>query len=428
MATFIPFYCAENLTAPTIRELCPWEFRNEETKALLQAMPKVKRRQSLLVPATKWNCYSVFRGFNRAARISGTNQAQGMSGLAADYDSVQPLPVVLSLIGEMAPALQPNFIEWSLSGKIRLVWVFARELNVMSNAHAIATLETFTRKMGLENLLAGYDKASLKPTEMWTNGGMWYMLRPDPMSWDYVFGMACEVNKQKSLFAHGDVPLTEIAKEVEARHPGRWQGEFELDKIGVRFWDDAADNETGCQVKPDGMLCFTGNQSFVRWSDIFGLSWVEEKKTLNLGRIADGYYFDGRSYWEQRGSVWSPSLRVDVMNSLTGMGLSSTKAKGQTQSDADRVLEHINKQNYIIGAAPLVTYPKGIVEVAGRRLLEHRKFEPCPAGERPGWNCPRFPVHLEAYLKDVQTFRADAGGAPFTLAEDCLRQRPEPPQ
>src|SRR5438309_2495325 len=157
--------------------------------------------------------------------------------------------------------------------------------------------------MGVAILLPGYDAASQKPTQVWTNGGEWYEITKTPLSWELICGVAADAGK-KCDFAHAEIPLETVAAEVARRFPGKWQGEFKLDALGVRFWDETADCPTGCQVKPDGMLCFTGTKGFVYWREIFGIDWTNEQRALHLGRAAGDTYFDGRGYWQCVGGVW----------------------------------------------------------------------------------------------------------------------------
>jgi hypothetical protein len=211
---------------------------------------------------------------------------------------------------------------------------------------------------------------------MWTNGGEWLEFRTEPLSWDFCFGVICSVSKKASLFENGEVPLETIAVEMQKRWPGRWQGDFVLDALGVRFWEETADNPTGCQVKPDGMLCFTGKEPFVKWATLFGSQWYEEQRVLNLGRAAQDIFFDGKVYWETHGDRREDTTRVDIMMRLAGRGLSGVKAKGATQSDIERVLDHIQVTNRVQGAAPLINYPKGIVNYKGRRVLNTADLNP----------------------------------------------------
>lgn len=373
---FLNFIGAKNLVETELVELAPWDFCVADNDNPLKRLPKDKRRLALLKPTTSWNVYSAVRGYAKNQRISKSNPAAALRGLVADYDMVSDVETVQKYINQVPKHLQPNFLEISLGGKARLVWVFEREILVPSMEFCQDLIATFFDKIGVPTLLAGYDEASTKPTEMWTNGGTWFDLNPAPLSWEYCFGVVCEVSKKVSLFNKGEIPLELIAEEVKKRFPNRWQGDFKLDVLGVRFWDDSADNETGCQIKPDGMLCFTGKEPFVKWEQIFGRPWCEEQKVLNLGRAAIDIHFDGKTYWEKRHNVWESVVRADIVLRLKGRGLSDKCPKGATQSDVERVLDHIQQVNDVKGAAPLVNYPAGIVELKGRRILNTVDLQP----------------------------------------------------
>jgi hypothetical protein len=285
------------------------------------------------------------------------------------------LEQVQSLLAQIPECFQPQYIEVSLSNKIRLLWIFEREANVVSNEHAQALLNKFARTTNASVLLPGYDAASEKPQQIWTNGGEWYQWNEKPLAWKYLFGIMVKVGENSKLFGASEIPLEKIADEVEARWPGRWSGKFELDATGVRFWEPTADNPTGCQVKPDGMLCFTGSVPFVYWQEIFGAQWAQEQEVLQLGKGGADIYFDGKTYYEKlslkKGEEpkWHPAQRCDITMRLKTRGISDRTPRSRTSSDLDRVLTYIQTHNRVEGAAPLINYPKGMVDIGPRRIL-----------------------------------------------------------
>lgn len=342
----------------------------------MRKLPKIARRKLMLQPSTAWNVYTSVRGANLSARISADNPPVAAFGAVADYDMVAGIDQVLGYVNQRPEDQHPTYIERSLGMKIRLAWAFEREILIPSSAFYKEFIARLFENLQVPTLLAGYDPASEKPTEVWTNGGEWYDVNPKPLSWEYLFGVVCEVSKKASLFQNGEVPLEVVATEVEKRWPGRWKGDFIRDSVGIRFWDEKADNMTGCQVKPDGMLCFTGTTPFIKWAELFGRAWYEEQRVLNLGRVANDIFFDGKLYWENRANRWEDSTRGDVMLRLKGRGLSDKCPKGATQSDAERVLDHIQQVNRVQGAAPLINFPRGIVNYDGRRILNTADLNP----------------------------------------------------
>lgn len=373
---------APNLVAKELTEGKPWEFLVAETP--LRTMKKDKRRVLLLSEKTDWQVYSAVRGLAPNLRVSKTNPPVALLGLPVDYDSATPIEqaeaaVIAHFKGHEDQ--MPACMEKTLGGKIRLVWVFESPILTPSFEFCTALMETLLKKLGAPTLLAGYDAASAKPAEMWTNGGDWYFFGdgstpPNALSKEFTFGVACDVSKKTALFNKGEIPLPTIAAEVQARFPGRWQGDFRADALGVRFWDNDADNPTGCQVKPDGMLCFTGNEPFKSWESIFSRQWCEEQKVLNLGRAGENIYFDGKNYWEFQAGRWECTARHDVILRLKGRGLSDRTPKDATQSDVERVLDHVQQLNRVVGAAPMINYPPGIVETDGRRVLNIADLKP----------------------------------------------------
>lgn len=322
----------------------------------------------MLDAATDWNVYTSVRATISNARISGTNNAAGLRGLVADYDMQSKLETVEGYLNQLALNFRPQFIETSLSEKVRLVWVFEKELLVNGNAACQRVIEAFFKEMGVSRLLPGYDPASTKPTELWTNGGEWRDFSPAPLAWPLIFGMAVEASKNEGTYA-AEIDMDTIAEEVKARWPGRWQGLFEVNALGLRFWDNSADCESGCQVKPDGMLCFTGQKPFVSWAEIFGPKWVSEKRALHLSKAASGMYFDGRRYWQNQGENWVDLCREDVSLALRNSGLSSKPARSQSVSDVDKVLAYIQVANRVEGAAPLINRKPGLIILDRRRVI-----------------------------------------------------------
>lgn len=380
----LPFFCAANLVDPTLAPGVPWEFLKDEKDNWLKKMSKPQRRKALLDVRTRWNVYSAIRGQVATLRVSTDNPAREVNALVCDYDMPIDIAQACANVNGVAPGRRPSWLEVSLSGKARLIWLFECPVLVPSNEFCQEFLKDLVNDLKAPILLAGYDAASVKPAEVWSNGGVWLSLDdpevpPAMLSKAYLFGVACAAGKKTSLFANSEISLDVIASEVEKRWPGRWQGEFKLDATGIRFWDETADNEQGCQVKPDGMLCFTGKEPFQKWESLFGREWCQEKRILKLGEAGKDLMFDGKNYWEPSTVAekkYEPIIRCDAVLHLQHKGLSTKMLKGATMSDADRVLRHVQTANRIIGAAPLVNYPPGLVTIEGNRVLNIADLHP----------------------------------------------------
>lgn len=377
----LPKYCslwiAPNLVEQNLTEARPWEFNLPEVFPF-EGMDKKERRKFLLTDECQWQVYTAFRGSAPGLRVSDNNPAVACRAIVIDYDSVMDPEAAVKLIeSELPEHLRPNFIEVTQSKKLRLIWILERELLFVSPAHWSEIYDLLCKKLKIKTLLAGYDENSAKPSMMWTNGGEWFFLSNEkPLSFEFTAGIQMQAAKKESLFNHADVPLAEIEKEIKIRFPGRWEGEFKLDAQGVRFWDPEADNPKGCQVKPDGMVCYTGNVPFMPWDKIFGKVWCDERRALKLGSVAQGFYTDGRTYFENLNGQQVDSKKESIITRLKSRGLSDKVAKGETQSEVGAVLDYIETVNRVIGAAPLINYPPGVVTIDNERILNLSTLKP----------------------------------------------------
>lgn len=151
----LPFICAKNLSEKVLFEDFPWEFSVPEEQNPFRKLPKARRRAMMLRPTTEWNIYSAFKGISPTERISKTNPPGWAHGLTVDYDMVASIETVIGFLNQMSEKRRPNFIEKTLSGKIRLVWVFERPILVPNSEFCNELIAKFHEVMGLPTLLAG---------------------------------------------------------------------------------------------------------------------------------------------------------------------------------------------------------------------------------------------------------------------------------
>jgi hypothetical protein len=406
------FSTGRNLSDRALLQGEPWAWPvTPEQLAEMRGYSKSRRRLVMGQSSTEWNIYSPVVGQDPGRRVAKDNPPALLRGVAADYDVRTPRETVRQWVAQMEEPLRPQWIETTLSGKVRLVWVFERDVPVMSSLHAEEFMGAFRRRLRLSTALPGYDEASEKPTQMWTNGGEWEPCALRPVPWSALFSVALEAGSRVRQNAAQEIPLALIEQEVQRRWPGRWQGEFTLNAVGVRFWDDTADNERGCQVKSDGMLCFTGAVPFMSWAALFGARWTEEQQSHNLAQAAEGIYFDGRMYHRlDAHGFWQQVRREDIILQLANSGVSAQREQGASTTDVGRVLAFIQLNNSIDGAAPLIFgKPNTVVECHGRRVLNTSRLkllEPAPGKCGP----EHFPF-IHHWLRSV--VRPSPGLLPF---------------
>lgn len=394
MSRPLSFLSGNSVASKNLTEGQPWAFvGDEQVGKKLRTQPKAQRRTAMMNPTIDWNIYTPLVGLSKFERVGRDNPVHVVRGLVIDYDARTTTEAILTAIETLPDGFYPQFIERTLSDNVRLVWRFEREVLVPGSDFCQEFLTLLIKKLRADTLLAGYDAASVKPTEVWTNGGKWEELESvPPLSYKYLVGIICDVGRNKRFFSSGDIPLDVVAEEVKKKFPGRWSGDFRLDAVGVRFYDELADCPTGCQIKPDGVLCFTGRMPFVSWRDIFGGEWVDKQRAGHLGEAGSGHFFDGRSYWEEVGGKWVNTSRQDVILNIKRKGISDRTPKGATISEAESVLHYVQHGGRVDGAAPLINHPPGLLEIEGRRILNTSAVRALkPAEKISGDPCVDFP-------------------------------------
>lgn len=394
--------CGKNLISDVLELGEPWTFTVTE-EALEIMRDKKKRRKEMSDPATEWNVYSGFAGGVVTLRINKENPAKWMYALVVDYDRGYTIEEIRAKIdehyrsdkrpGEDRPIPRPNLVERTLSGNARLTWLFERPVGLPTPQFFDDLYELLRERLQFDMILLGYDKNSEKPEQLWTNSGEWYVENETPVKWEWLLGLTMEVSKKAAHEGTLSIPLELIAEEVTRRYPGRWKGKFELDATGVRFWDEKADNPAGCQIKYDGMLCFTGPFPFRSWADILGTDWVKNNQLLNTGKIIEEfrYAYKDRDYYQLENGIWTSMSKEDVIMRLRNRGVSGKIPKGEKGSQMDEVVEMIQSKNKVLGVGPIVSRPSGVIIHKGEQWINTANIQVVQAvrGSNGNWSdCP----------------------------------------
>jgi hypothetical protein len=367
--------------APAL-EACPWEFDPAAEKlARMRSVPK--RTRNTQIEAEGWDVYTPVRAVCGGSRVSETNPAVGLRGMVLDYDVKLDQERLAASIAEIPSPLRPQFVERSLSGNFRVVWVFEAEIVVPDSAFAKAVFLGLMTRVKAQSLSAGLDRKSEDPAQVWVNGVDWFPVESTPVSEGVVLETVMDVAKRFRPEA-GSIPLEKIAAEVNRRWPGAWSGDFALNATGPRFWEVGADNPRGAMVKPTGMLCFTGPVGWVTWSEILGDEWVRKAQEERMSDAVEGIWFDGRAYWMQTaGGIWRPRSREDTLLTLHSRGLNPRVPKNETISEAGRVLVYLQNQRRVDAAAPLVNRGPGLQTVLTKTVLNTTRVRALPPAPEP---------------------------------------------
>lgn len=409
----MPAFALRNLISQDVTPCTPWTFTAQGLPAGVAGKKGKKNRDAWINdPATTWQVYSMVEGLNPQIRISkGNDDMEGnpplkLHGLVGDYDlpvTDEELQISLARCGDK----MPNYFERTLSGNVRLVWVFEQAVTVPNRDFLVALLKHAFKAIKVETVCAGLDvPAWEQPGRYYTNSGVWAEVSSKPLPLDLVQGWVFETAKKyRWKNEHGtiEVPLPIAWTEVQKRWPqNNWPTTFELESQGPTFWIPESTSPKSAIVKPTGIYTFSQNahKPFFSWADLLGIEFCEEYKAKNLGRSVEGIYHDGTRYFRQDGTgAWRAYSKEDTSGHLQiARKLSAERYKG-APSDVDEALEFIRHWQAIDGAAPCAFQSCGLFTAAGPRILNtHTRTVLLPSEERSEWGEKGLFPWLSSYL------------------------------
>ena len=377
-----------NLSASTVVEQLPWEFKTKIPKKIKAASDKPSFIEWCTLPQTRHCFFSPFEGTIPGLRVNAsTNAPIFLHGFVADYDTLITDDLWDSLPGRCKTEIMPAWGSSTWSGGARLVWEFDEPLLLTSWNIIKVFMKIAAKKLGVKKMFPGFDTAFFtKPDQYYEVGRDWRHLSSDTIpavilwAWLADAGDACE---EKVSFR---IPIAEVAKEVEVRFPNRWQGPFEPGVRGVRFWDPDADNPTAAIIRENGMQCFTGTRGFVTWPEIFGRRWAERFMEEQTGGIVADWWYDGQNYWtkSKEFSSWQRYSKDDFkLLCKVQYGLSSTAGRKSTSSEFDMAAFQVQRQKRIDAVLPRVHFPDGLVIEGGQRILNTSMVRCLPPAVEP---------------------------------------------
>jgi hypothetical protein len=369
------FFGFRDLRSSEAVEVQPWNWHPKEAqKAVLQA-PKASRNQAMARHG--WLVYSPVRATVATAHVEASNPVAGVRGMVLDYDVPLIKAHLEKALGLLGEDLTPQYVEQTLSGNFRLVWIFDRDVAVVDATHVEMIWRTLADRINPYELHPGLDSASFRPYQRWTAGADWMCYSEhEHLPKTTLAEILWEVGKKFKPDTKSDISFEKIAEEIQVRWPGVWQGEFVIGARGKRFWDEKADNPMGCMVKPDGFLCFTGPKPVVTWDDLLGQEWCRKAREDRLSDATTNIFFDGRTYWHATGkNLWHRRSREDTMLELQDRGFDNRVTKGKSISDCGRLLNMIQQANRVDAALSLVNYPPGLVTIRRQRLLNTTRVQ-----------------------------------------------------
>jgi hypothetical protein len=383
-----------NLAATAVRPLeRPWNLAFEGYPDFVHS--KADYMRWVNAQQTRGCFFTLAEGVTKELRISAAmrNRLFGLWGLCVDYDAP-----IRGTLKDMAKQLResplgehlPQWICLTFSGQARLIWEFNKCAMLVNDTHFKHFMLLLNRKLKLNKWLPGLDGDALsRATQFYEWGREWCEVSPaservpDAMVDHLIYEAASKTATLVDETTTGaKVPIEEIARAVQEKFPGRWDGPFVLGSRGVRFWDAKSDCPTATVVTPDGMLCFTGPVPFMTWSQIFGESFIEAFAAAAVSDIMNSSAYDGRLFWtKDESGCWVDVSKEDFRQRLMCRGHSVSKARGATYSAVDKIEVTVKDTRRVSRALPFLFYPKEIIWYEGQKYLNISRstpLEPAP--------------------------------------------------
>ena len=377
------FFSLPNLRASSVVEVAePWALKTKTPP------PYADGKEAVIEfcnkAATEHAMLSMFEGMSADVRVTMEDNAPfRMHGLLVDYDNPLPAEPAEYVKAHRPCEFMPNYLVITASGNGRLVWEFEKPILFSNKTHMKEFMKLASRHMKLNKWLGGLD------TEALTNWVKYYELGQRWIALDamasvpaahlelWYFQSAVDIRFDDMKTVSYKIPAEDLAREVEERYPGRWQGPFIYGARGLRFWDPTADNSTAAVVMPDGMLCYTGNQSFVPWRQLFGSAFVTQYEADAISDIVSNAAYDGDKFWFRSDEgIWAAWSKEDFSQELRVRGKDSRRKPGQTASETDMIENHIKRTRKVASALPFLFFPPGILVHDGKQYLNTSRVSP----------------------------------------------------
>lgn len=407
------FFSIPNVTSIVVTPINkPWEYdQTTIPDSLYKSQDKLLYRQWSENPATTHAFISGNEGLDAGRRISydkeDTNPALKCHAIIVDYDATNLLtPQLLEDIKsgkEKWPSdYAPSYIADSFTrGRLRAIWNFEAPVLIASQKHYKKFIQILDKKIKFNKWFSGFEADSLgNPAHYYMIGSNYRECRPDKYLrkshldlWSFEAANQVMDSMIEQKF---QIPMEEIALEVERQFPGRWHGPFEVGARGVRFWDHDAKDQNGCQVTEHGMMAYSGEQAFLPWNKILGSKFVEKFEADKISGIIDNVVLEYKkgstssTYWvrlqkneEGLPERWVCMNQTQITTFLKCAGFSSTIVRGHTASEVDKILNQVNMTNSVTGAFPYIHYPHGKIKIDGEWKLNTstvKVWPPAPEG------------------------------------------------
>jgi len=359
------FYAVRNLTEQSLSPCVPWEFHPEQMPSQKICLDKESRQEWYRTKSTEWNFYTGIEPANPNQRVSKENPAKFIHAFIADYDIKIPEDRINEAIESMS--VKPSWVERSLGGNCRLVWILPRPITVETTDFAIWVLQAAKKFLSLD-LLPGLDSGAIEdPTRTYCNGANWRSTNHPPINENKLQAFFVECAKKFKWKAPegNEIPLETVENALRKRYEVfTWPVGFDLDTQGPTFWIPESVSPLSAIVKKEGMLTFSAHASkpFYSWSDILGPDFVKEINENAIAKATINIFHDGQSYYRKIDGIYQ------TVNER-GISIYLRKTCGIPDKKVDDALAFLHENCRVVGAAPFVFREPGLITYNHHRVL-----------------------------------------------------------
>ena len=381
--------------------------------ALMPARPPFPDKETFAQwchsPTTRHVFYTLYEPACPTIRSSAQNPVRLMHGVVADYDGAAS--TIEAALGALSfpTGRAPAWITRTFSRKARLVWAFERPVPVFTEDVARRLRANLARELKLKDLLPGFDVGAWdNPHTPFELGTDWKRPHgPTHLPHELVLTALHDASARAKFVNEGPlIPMEAVAAEVEQRFPGRWKGAFLEGARGVRFWDEKADNPTGCTLRATGVQAWTGESRFLTWAEVLGAEFLRRHRVNRIGGAISGTYYDGRDYWQRdEGGTWRGFSGQQLGRRLAVMQSLSTESRKGTPSEVAQAVTAIENLHAVDGAFPCLFVPSEVVRDGNQQYLNIsrvRVVEATPGPTAWGEGFPWIAKYLDGIFDETQ--------------------------
>jgi hypothetical protein len=357
---------------------------------------KAEFRAWCAAPSSAGTFYSLVEGAVPGLRVTKSNPPARIHGLVADYDASLTDAMLEDCFAACPADLQPVAMSRTFSGGARVIWLFAEPINVFDKDIVGRVIKRLFKLTKAKSILPGLDDGPIENyfTQYYELGTGWMEIKGGCLISTQTVGLQlAEVVGDVKVDTGGtvDIPIEEVATEVNKQWPGKWKGDFAVGARGPRFWDSNASHDTAAIVREGGVAYFTDGGGFVSWTQLLGNDFVRKYRERTRGEVIANVWYDGSDYFAPGpdGHGWVDYTTAPIQRYLMKRGVSDRVAKGEEMSELDRTLSALEETKRVQGLAPFVHRHESVVRTQGNTFLNvatakchDMDLDPSPWGER----------------------------------------------